>query len=252
MVMGPSKEDPLGLTMMLARAQKLGRLAGAERHHEIQQARAVKRRALAKKRAAAKLRAEARMRAEEKKRIAAAERAAAERRAAMDREQATTNSPAAGVQRRGGLVIGDSVALGAESCLARLGFDVDAVQSRSFDAGFTALRQRPRASLPSAVVIHLGTNGPFSASEFHAVMAHIGGDRHVTWVTIALPDRDPYGFEGSLNAMIKSLASSYNNTSVADWNRASRDKGHWFYNDQIHINSQGCEGFGNVVGAATS
>lgn len=251
MILRVSREDPLGLAMMLARARKLEGLADAERRQEIQEAQAAKERALAKKRAAMKRREAAKSRAAEKRRVAAAKRAAAKRRAAADKERAAINSPSAAVKGRGGLVIGDSVALGAESCLVRLGFDVDAVQSRSFDAGFAALSRRPRASLPGTVVIHLGTNGPFSTSDFHAVMSHIGGDRHVTWVTIALPDRDPYGFESSLNAMIKNLVSSYDNTSVADWNRASQGMEHWFYADQIHINSQGCEGFGKVVNSAT-
>ncbi len=235
------KEDPLGFAMLMARVREFERLVEAERQRKIRKAKAARKRALAKKRAAAKRRAEAKKRAAEKKRAAA-------KRAEAKRKQAEIDSAAA--RERGGLVIGDSVALGAESCLVQRGFQVDAVQSRSFAAGSTALRQKPQSSLPANVVIHLGTNGPFSASDFHAVMSHIGGDRHVTWVTIALPDRDPYGFESSLNSMIKDLAGSYSNTSIADWNRVSQGMGHWFYDDQIHIGAQGCEGFANVVDAA--
>lgn len=244
LVFRASKEDPLGFSLMMAQVRELERLAEVTRLREIRKAEAARKRALAKKRAAAKRRAAAKKRAAEKKRLAAAKRAAEEK------ERAEIESRSAAGWGHGGLVIGDSVALGAEACLARHGFDVDAVQSRSFSAGYAALVQKPRDSLPGNVVIHLGTNGPFSAGDFHAVMSHIGGDRLVTWVTIALPDRDPYGFEASLNLMIKDLARSYDNTSIADWNAVSQGMGHWFYDDQIHINSQGCEGFGNVVNAA--
>ena len=151
---------------------------------------------------------------------------------------------------RGGMVFGDSVALGAQSCLAARGYSADAVQSRTFSEGFAALRSTPRAELPQNLVIHLGTNGPFGADDFHAVMSHIGSGHHVTWVTISLPDKSSYAFEGSLNEMIKATASQYTNTAIADWNAASAGNDHWFYADMIHINGSGCEGFAETVDSA--
>ena len=151
---------------------------------------------------------------------------------------------------RGGLVIGDSVALGAQSCLAARGYSADAVQSRTFSEGFAALRATARADLPANLVIHLGTNGPFGSDDFHAVMSYIGDGHYVTWVTISLPDKGAYGFESSLNNMIKSVAGQYRNTSIADWNAASAGNDHWFYGDLIHINGSGCEGFAETVASA--
>jgi hypothetical protein len=172
------------------------------------------------------------------------------RKQAKAAEKAEVTAKAAASERpRGGLVFGDSVALGAQSCLSARGFSADAVQSRTFAEGFAALQATPRADLPISLVVHLGTNGPFSADDFRAVMAFIGDGHHVTWVTISLPDTGAYAFEGSLNAMIKSMARHYSNTAIADWNRASMDNNHWFYNDMIHINGAGCEGFAETVAA---
>ncbi len=214
--MQASKKDPFALTRSMRKVRERERLAA--------EARAARKRAAAER--AAK-EAEAARKAEEK----------AARRAAKEREA-------------GGLVVGDSVALGAQPCLTEYGFEVDAVQSRSFKAGFAALQGISRSSLPETVVIHLGTNGPFNASQFDDVMEYVGSQRHVVWVTIALPDRDLYSFESSLNDMIKEQAKDYPNVAIADWNQASDGQPAWFAKDLIHINSAGCQAFADVVNKA--
>lgn len=177
----------------------------------------------------------------------AARRAAARRAAARHVRQVRT---AHRQRQSGGLLIGDSVSLGAESCLTPLGYTLDSEVGRQFAVGLERLRAHATDGLPGTVIVHLGTNGPFSADDFAAVMALTGSDRRVVWVTIALPDRSQYGFADSLNGMIRSLAAQYPNVRVADWAAAVAQHPDWMYDDGIHINSAGCTGFTGVVDAA--
>jgi len=85
---------------------------------------------------------------QEREQQAERERRAAARRAAAATGD-TTESPATGGQSgptaaaprpSGGLVIGDSVSLGAESCLGPLGYRVDSAVGRQFTTGLDHLR----------------------------------------------------------------------------------------------------------------
>ncbi len=152
------------------------------------------------------------------------------------------------LRQGGGIVFGDSVSLGAESCLNSRGYSVVAEVGRTFEEGFSAMRAT--SDIPHNVVVHLGTNGPFSESRFHDVMDFLGPDRHVTWVTIALPPKSQYAFRDSQNDLIVAAAAQYENTSVAEWADAGTEQPGWFYGDQVHINGAGCEGFAQIIDEA--
>lgn len=152
----------------------------------------------------------------------------------------------------GGLLIGDSVSLGAESCLTPLGYDVDSEVGRQFDVGLQTLEAHSGSGLPDTVVVHLGTNGPFAESGFDDVMAVTGTDRRVVWVTIALPAEGKYAFVDSLNAMIRSKAEAYDNVRVADFAAAVADHPEWMAPDGVHIGGSGCSGFAQVVDRAVT
>lgn len=146
--------------------------------------------------------------------------------------------------------MGDSVALGAKTCLTPLGYDLDAEVGRQFDAGLDQLRDHAGGGLPDTVVIELGTNGPFGSEGFDEVMALTGSQRRVVWVTIALPDRSQYRFRTSLNNMIVELAADHPNARVADFAAAAARHPEWLYDDGIHLTGAGCAGFAQVVDAA--
>ncbi len=198
---------------------------------------------------------------QEREQQAERERRAAARRAAAAAAGDTTGSPATGGQSgptaaaprpSGGLVIGDSVSLGAESCLGPLGYRVDSAVGRQFTTGLDHLRVHASDGLPRSVVIHLGTNGPFTSSGFSEAMALTGDQRRVVWVTIALPPRSQYSFVDSLNDMIRSQAAAYDNVEVADFARAAAQHPEWMAGDGIHINGAGCAGFTQIVDAAVT
>lgn len=181
--------------------------------------------------------------------------AATEAESDSDGEAATVRSVARArpePRPSGGLLIGDSVSLGAESCLAPLGYSVDSEVGRQFDVGLQSLRSHAGNGLPNTVVVHLGTNGPFAESGFDEVMTVTGTDRRVVWVTIALPAEDKYSFADSLNRMIRSKAQNYDNVRIADFAAQAAEHPEWMAPDGVHIGGSGCAGFAEVVDAAVT
>lgn len=186
-----------------------------------------------------------------------ARRQAARRAAAADGGGSTTSAggsstTTATVRESGGLLIGDSVSLGAESCLDPLGYEVDSEVGRQFTVGLQHLRAHTSDGLPDTVVLHLGTNGPFSADGFTEAMSLTGTERRVVWVTIQLPPRSSYSFVDSLNDMIRSQARQYPNVRIADFARAAAQHPEWMAPDGIHISGAGCAGFADVVDDAVT
>ncbi|MFN8126774.1 MAG: hypothetical protein U0R64_09745 [Candidatus Nanopelagicales bacterium] len=184
-----------------------------------------------------------------------ARRVAARRAAVADAGSGNTGTTTVAATRTrpsGGLLIGDSVSLGAESCLQPLGYEVDSEVGRQFTVGLQHLRAHTATGLPGTVVLHLGTNGPFSSSGFDEAMSLVGGQRRVVWVTIQLPPRSQYSFAPSLNDMIRSKAREYDNVRVADFAAAAADHPEWLAPDGIHIAGPGCAGFAGVVDRAVT
>ncbi len=190
----------------------------------------------------------------DERRAVARQQARKAARAASAGTPATTSPAAASTQPRpsGGLLIGDSVSLGAESCLAQSGYRVDSEVGRQFTTGLDHLRVAAADGLPQTVVLHLGTNGPFSSEGFHEAMSLVGSQRRVVWVTIALPARSQYGFVSELNDMIRSTAAQYDNARIADFARAAAANPSWLAADGIHIAGPGCDGFTRTVNAAVT
>lgn len=174
------------------------------------------------------------------------------RQEAAERRKQREARLAAQPREPGGLVVGDSVSLGAESCLAPLGYEVDSEVGRQFAVGWQRLKVHAAQGLPDSVVIHLGTNGPFSSGEFQQVMDLMGSQRRVVWVTIHLPAMSQYAFAESLNSMIRDLGAQYDNVRIADFAAAVADHPEWMYGDGIHINGAGCDGFTQVVNEAVT
>lgn len=187
--------------------------------------------------------------AEAERQARAAERAAEAESSPDSGGSADTSAPP---RSSGGLLIGDSVSLGAESCLADLGYHVDSEVGRQFTVGLDMLRVHAADGLPDTVVLHLGTNGPFDSSGFSSAMALTEGVERVVWVTIALPPASRYSFVDSLNAMIRSEARAYDNVRIADFATAASQHPEWLAGDGIHIAGPGCPGFAQVVDDAVT
>ena len=142
--------------------------------------------------------------------------------------------------------LGDSVMLGATEELNARGVVVDAVKSRQFTAFLPEVRTiRANGLLGSVVVVHLGTNGPFTQESLDAMMELLWDVPAVIFVT-GKADRE---WVGGNNEMLRALPSTWPNVSVIDWEvLAPLCPGDCFYSDGIHLNQAGQDYYADVVG----
>jgi len=135
-------------------------------------------------------------------------------------------------------MIGDSVMLGAAPAL-QVDFPtahIDAVVSRSFGQGFElAQALRDQGLLGPVVVIHLGTNGAFSAAQLDQLMQVLAAVPKVIFLNVHVPGR---AYQDTVNAMLAAQLPQYKNVApLIDWNGITADKSStdFFYKDGIHL-----------------
>lgn len=142
--------------------------------------------------------------------------------------------------------IGDSVLLGAKSCLANTDVKVHAAENRRMTDGATRIEKRAAlGKLPPRVVVALGTNGPFGFKALDRVMRASGPDRSVYWVTAELPEIERYAYEDKVNQRLRAMPGRWPNAHVIDWNASVLADG--LYPDGIHLNPAGCQAYANLV-----
>jgi hypothetical protein len=144
------------------------------------------------------------------------------------------------------VAIGDSVMLGAVNalCAAIEGISVDAAVSRQVSTGIQMLQAwRDAGVLGDVVIVHLGTNGWFSASQFDQMMQVLANVRLVVFVNLRVP-RD---WESSNNAVIASGVSRYSNTALADWHAVSAGRPDLFWDDGIHLRPEGARLYASLI-----
>ncbi|MDX2378823.1 MAG: acyltransferase family protein [Acidimicrobiia bacterium] len=147
------------------------------------------------------------------------------------------------------LALGDSVMLGAAGQLAEIGYTVDAQESRQFADGVeTIAALRTEGRLGDRVVVHLGTNGPFSSSSMTEMMDLLVDVPRVVLVTNDV-DRD---YTASNNAIIYDAVNSYDNAELLDWQGLSSEcPGNCFYEDGIHLRPEGQVYYATLVGSVS-
>jgi hypothetical protein len=149
------------------------------------------------------------------------------------------------------LSIGDSVMIGAAKQLGRVigDIEVDAKVSRQASAAIKLVRARRDAGrLGDVVVIHIGSNGPFSARQFDDLMAQLADVRRVVVVTVKVPRR----WEGPNNSVIVEGVKRYPNAVLADWRSASADHPELFWRDGIHLRPAGVRLYADLIAVAVS
>lgn len=142
------------------------------------------------------------------------------------------------------IAIGDSVMLGAADELRDRGFRVDATESRQAYKGPGLLRSRA-GSLPTNVVVHLGTNGTFPLSTCRAIVRAAGPQRRVFLVNVSVPR----SWERSNNAVIRDCAAGFadDRVRVIDWHGAAAANRQWLYSDRIHLKPAGQRAFARLI-----
>jgi len=135
---------------------------------------------------------------------------------------------------RGLTAIGDSIMVDATPNLraAFPGLTIDAVAGRQVAVGIQAMLGLAYAGrLGDTVVIALGTNGPFSSSQFDRIVALAGG-RRIVMVT----NYCPYcSWVPANNTLIRSGCRQIPGCTVAEWEELAAANPGWFYADGVHM-----------------
>jgi peptidoglycan/LPS O-acetylase OafA/YrhL len=144
------------------------------------------------------------------------------------------------------LAVGDSVMLGAKHAVQRTipGIQVDAVVSRQFGDAISLLRgYADFHALPQVVVIHLGTNGAFSDSQFDTMMHVLGRGRQVYFLTA----REPRSWEPIVNQRLHAGAQRWHNVHIIEWHDYANPHNDWFVGDGVHLTDAGQQGYATLV-----
>ena len=139
--------------------------------------------------------------------------------------------------------IGDSVMLGAVPVLRETfpnGY-FDAEVNRSYFPLLNILSSRLEAGvLQEPVVIGIGTNGPLPLWAAQQAV-EMCGERQVFWITT----NNNYQFYNT--DTILSLADTYDNVTIIDWDTASAGHGEYFGGDGIHLTAEGKQAYTDLI-----
>ncbi|HLN04926.1 MAG TPA: hypothetical protein VK217_01505 [Acidimicrobiales bacterium] len=144
-------------------------------------------------------------------------------------------SPGPGLLAGHVTAIGDSVMIDAEPDLKSdiPGIDVEALVSFQFYEGISLVQTlRAEHRLGAIIVIGLGTNGPFSDTQFDEMMSACSGASRVVFITthVGQPWQD------QVNAALAAGVARYPKVAVlADWAALAAQHPEWFYSDGTHM-----------------
>ncbi len=152
----------------------------------------------------------------------------------------TTSKPIATPGKFAGrvLAMGDSVMLSGAKELKKAipKIEIDATVSRQLAAGITTLKARRAAgTLSDVIVIHLGSNGTFSAKNFDQIMEVLADVPKVIFVNVKVPR----SWERTNNIVIAAGVARYPNTLLVDWKAASNGHPELFAKDGFHLTPKG-------------
>jgi hypothetical protein len=138
--------------------------------------------------------------------------------------------------------IGDSVLLGAAAPLHQLGIAVDAEASRQIHDA-VPIAQATAEARPTAVVVHLGTNGPISPTTLEHLLDELEDVPDVIVLTVRI-DR---AWTNANNELLRKT-SERDNVIVIDWERlAEQCPGECFATDNIHLQLDGSNYYAQLI-----
>ncbi len=148
-------------------------------------------------------------------------------------------------------VVCDSIALGASDELhASMPQDwdvrVDAEVSRPTNVGLDVVRAN-RASIDDVLVIGLGANDSGSPSVFaarvEAMLAEVADVPHVFWIELA----EVRSYYPRANAIIRELASRYDNVSIIPWHDIAAANANLTAADGLHLTRAGAQRHADAI-----
>ncbi len=161
----------------------------------------------------------------------------------------TTTIPAPPTVIRPPIMIGDSVMLGAKIGLEKAVEDalVDGTVSRQMKHVPAVVTQyRTEGLLGEIAVVHLGTNGPFSAAHFDDAMISLADADRVYFVNASVPRR----YEGAVNDTLAAGVERWDRAFLIDWHSAAKDHPEYFVRDGVHLTSAGIAAYADLIARA--
>lgn len=144
-------------------------------------------------------------------------------------------------------VIGDSVFLGAAPSFQKLQNHVviDAKVSRQVYQGLDVAKKLDKKNkLGDTVIISLGTNGKFNPATGQELIDYLGADRTIFWVNAYGKELD---FQKEVNQTIRKMVKENSNVHLIPWAEEAKKHPDWFYQDGIHLNTKGQDGFAQFI-----
>ncbi len=142
--------------------------------------------------------------------------------------------------------IGDSVMLGARDTLKEAipGTKVDAAVSR-FPGAFVGKLKKytKRGKLAPTVVIHAGTNGVMPEDMLREILDIVQDVPRVVVLTTNMPR----SWRAPNNKVIKSVTPDYDNVTLVDWYKESKDHPEYFASDGIHLTPKGARVYSKLI-----
>jgi hypothetical protein len=103
---------------------------------------------------------------------------------------------------------------------------------------------RDRRLFGEAVVVHVGTNGPFSQNTLDAFLATMDDEPNVILMTVKA-DRS---WTAENNALLRAADLEGDNKILLDWEVLSAEcPGECFYGDGIHLRPEGQQYYANLI-----
>jgi hypothetical protein len=133
--------------------------------------------------------------------------------------------------------IGDSLMVAASGVLKDQSPDIviDAEVGRRIAEGIGVLEDMLAAGQPDVLIIALGTNNGATTEEIDAVMVLAQDIDTVVFVNVAVPRT----WETETNAALVYARDNYSNTTVVNWNAASKTRTDLFRSDGYHLSAAG-------------
>jgi hypothetical protein len=124
----------------------------------------------------------------------------------------------------------------ADDELGAIGWRVNAEVGRQFSAGAALIvRKADRGTLPTRVVVHLGTNGPIDPADCDVIVDAAARGRRLFLVTV----RVPRGWQDENNETLRACAATSRRVHVIRWFAHSDRHDEWYADDGYHLNADG-------------
>lgn len=146
--------------------------------------------------------------------------------------------------------IGDSLMVAATGVLKDQSPDIviDAEVGRRIAEGIGVLESMLAGGEPDVLVIALGTNNGVTTEEIDAVMFLAQDIDTVVFVNVAVPRP----WETETNAALVYARDNYTNTTVVNWNAASKTRSDLFRSDGYHLSVEGSKLWVDLITAETT